>query len=346
MFEMEGRNVATNAVGDPIPKSHLNPAQVTRARSAYDLHLLREQAAAEGELYQMKLNEDGTIMLRNVAEADGWYPMSVPQLQSILKEGWNQSLPEVAIVPESSREGQGSTQGAMGKFTPSEGLMAELSAEDGTGYFRSGLEAPAGNGKNPHSFESLRELTAFLGQGKVSVNSYRLSVIGPVFSQAKNFGEGQAEITTPMMMSPETSADPMSNSLAVDRGIDWGLHMTNHAPGRMKGVGDRGGNAWKTEITDTIEEAFQLLQAEALKFDADADLSVIGADAARIAQNALGKTIEMPADAPALPQQPITQPGGNLPGPSNISNEPVDYDTTLGPRTSSIRNLMKRLSRK
>lgn len=344
MFEMDGRSAALDASGSPITKPGMNETQIRKAREAYELYEMRQNAIEDGNLYQMKLTEQGTVLLKNVHSEDDWYPMSSAQLSSILKDGWNSDLPEVAVVPERSSSNQETGQDAFGKFTMPEELSAKLSEEDGMAYYKLGQEGPQeSNDRNPYSFESLRELSSLLSGGKVSINSFRLAVIGPMFSQARNLGEGQAVLSNPMMMSPQTSVDPMSNTLAVDRGVKWGLHITNHAPGRMKGVGDRGSNAWKSFTTDSIEEAFDLLQSEALKFDQNADVSAIGADAASIAQKALGKTVEMPGGQQQQPQLPIDN---QVEAPNMLppTVQPMGVDNINN--TASVKKMMRRFSKK
>jgi len=315
--EFNGREVAQDAAGNPMWKPGLTPAQQQKAEDAWARHQQNMEAMENGTLYQMRLQEDGSIMVRNIQTNDT-HPMTSSQLQSLLKPGYLRPGVTLALKPAETAEGQTEETGRFGTFRSSDELMADLSAEDGQGYFRMQNAIGPGRGanRNPYSFESLRELQHYLGGGRVSLNAYRLAVIGPQFSTATNLGEGQGVAANPFMMSPEHAVDPAVDSLAVDRGVQWGVYMTTAAPQKIDAQGIRGSTPWrKIAVTETIEEAFSALANEAAKADPDADLAAIGQDAQRIAQQALGKAQEMPADAqlPAQAPAPMQQPEVNMP---------------------------------
>jgi len=342
--EFEGREVATDPAGNPMWKPGLTPAQQQKAEDAWARHQQNMDAMDNGTLYQMRLQEDGSIMVRNIQTNDT-YPMTSSQLQSLLKPGYLRPGVTLALKPAEAAEGQTEETGRFGTFRSSEELMADLSAEDGQGYFRMQNAIGPGRGanRNPYSFESLRELQHYLGGGRVSLNAYRLAVIGPQFSTATNLGEGQGVAANPFMMSPEHAVDPAVDSLAVERGVKWGVYMTTAAPQKIDAQGLRGSTPWrKIDVTDTVEKAFSTLANEAAKADPNADLAAIGQDAQRIAQQALDKAQGMPADA-QLPKQMTA------PAQTDINNvdtdNVVDVNNNNNNTLASLRRLRRKLSK-
>jgi len=325
-----------------LSKSDLNNEKRLNERSRrLDIY---NNARANETAYTLNSDSEGGIYATNVA-TDATHYLSQQQVTSIV-------LPEQLSKPFLIKPQKGEPVSSIreGQWQMDEELRNHLETTD-----------------SPIGFQSLRALrdhadSAHTEQHGSSMHApyegFKIIMIGPVFSNASNLGEGRTTSRPGFathITSPEDSLVE-GDEIEVNRDVKWVVIANEVRPNmqdkmnpwtNVKGKGDR------SDPFKTPQEAVSYVMSNYIDADVKGNASVLSSASESLVEadkalkaaagSSAGAMSQLPANQPKLPVSP---PVVEQPQQSPIQNLTQQVDPNLGRMASnSLRNILGRIKR-
>jgi hypothetical protein len=209
------------------------------------------------------------------------------------------------------------------------------------------------------SAPALSKLKTFLDLQKMNneedpytaFEGFLLYMVGPVFANAKNLGQGKA-IGRPLTTDPKyvsVEQDKSSNGVIADRDVTW-VVLANRISEQRRILNDRNNrlDLWqKIAETDDLQEALDIMVSRASENGGDIPRISSNASSVSPAQKSLEESAQMPASQrfepmknPARDVPQINSNPSALPSASNLGkDEKIDIST------ASVMKIIRRMTK-